>query len=460
MNRKESHLLIKWLPAFILLSALLACNISQAVTPTLPSGSGQNNPPTAISGQNNPPTAVSVETSTATAKPVQPTNTETPTNVPIVHKLTPAEPPAGSLSEITDRNTSAFATQKRTNGGDSYVTNLYERPFNANSMDTYFPDLDITRARLFQDSQWTYISIYVVGPNPAGGMPGDYGVEVDLNMDGRGDVLVMAANPGTAWSTDGVGAWLDKNHDVGSTHPIQSDPPATTDGYETQVFNSGVGADPDTAWARISPSDPNIVQIAFKSSLINDNDKFMWGAWTMNASMFNPGWFDYNDHFTNAEAGSPLVELTQYYPIKALAEVDNTCRWAVGFVPTGDEPGVCPVPATPTPEPTETPIPVATITGLVYHDFNRDGMFNGADYYYPGVSVEIRSGTCAAPGGVVATVTVMSTGWYIAKIMPGTFCVNVPVYPPDSNQGSGPVTVTVNPDGTRRADFRFWLIIY
>ncbi len=87
MNRKESHLLIKWLPAFILLSALLACNISQAVTPTLPSGSGQNNPPTAISGQNNPPTAVSVETSTATAKPVQPTNTETPTNVPIVHKL-------------------------------------------------------------------------------------------------------------------------------------------------------------------------------------------------------------------------------------------------------------------------------------------------------------------------------------------------------------------------------------
>ena len=158
------------------------------------------------------------------------------------------------------------------------------------------------------------MSIYIVGPNPAGGMPGDYGVEVDMNVDGRGDVLVMAAKPGTAWSTDGVKAWLDRNHDVGGAHPIQSDPPANTDGYETMVFDAGVGTDPDTAWARISPADPNIVQIAFKSTLINDADNFTWGAWAMNDSMLNPAWFDYNDHFTNAEAGSPLVRTDPVLP--------------------------------------------------------------------------------------------------------------------------------------------------
>jgi hypothetical protein len=432
------HSLSKWLPAFVLLSALLACNLSTAVAPTVPAVSGQNNPPTAQIVETTAPNVVS------TAEPVQPTNTETPTTKPIVHVVTPREPPGGSLSEITDRNSSAFATQKRTNGGDSFVSNLYERPFNANTMDTYFPDLDITRARLFQDGQWTYVSIYVVGPNPAGGMPGDYGVEVDLNMDGRGDVLVMAAKPGTAWSTDGVGAWLDKNHDVGSTHPIQSDPPANTDGYESQVFNSGVGADPDTAWARISPSDPKIIQIAFKSTLINDNNKFMWGAWTMNASMFNPGWFDYNDHFTNADAGSPLVELTQYYPIKAVAEVDNTCRWAVGFIPTGDEPGICPVPATPTPEPTNTPVLPGTIQGIVFNNgINGDLNLHPSSVKIVAANVRARSGGCGSPGSVVDTAMSNANGLYTLTVPAGTYCVDVSPDPVSYSHKTAPQTVSV-----------------
>jgi hypothetical protein len=268
-------------------------------------------------------------------------------------------------------------------------------------------------------------------------------------VDGRGDALVMAAKPGATWSTYGVQAWLDKNHDVGASHPIQSDPPGNTSGYETIIFDSGDGADPDTAWARISPSDPKVVQIAFKNTLLNGSDKFTWGAWAMDASMLNPGWFDYNDHFTAAEAGSPLIELTQYYPIKALAEVDNTCRWAVGFTPTGSEPGICPVPATP------TPILPGTITGIVYYDFNTNSVYdNPPDYPIKSATVRLRSGNCASPGSVIGTTSTNSTGEYFFSEKAGKYCVDVNPDPAISwNIKSTPVTVTVTSGFGVTADF-------
>jgi hypothetical protein len=80
--------------------------------------------------------------------------------------------------------------------------------------------------------------------------------------------------------------------------------------------------------------------------------QLMWGAWA-ERMVKNPGWLDYNDHFTFDEAGSPLPGLTKYYPMKALAELDNTCRWTVGFQGTGLEPGICYIP----PTITNTPVP-------------------------------------------------------------------------------------------------------
>ena len=440
MKRKISHSITAWLPAVILLTALLACNVSQAVAPV-----------TEVSGQNDLPT-LEVGQIPPTTEPAQPENTQTPTTEPIVHALVPGEPPASFLSEVTDRDTSVFASQHRAGGGENFTVNLYERPFNANTMDTYFPDLDITRARLLRDSQWIYVDIRLVGQNPSGGMPGDYGVELDLNVDGRGNILLMAAKPGASWSTDGVHVWQDGNLDVGTAHPIQSDAPLNGDGYETLVFDQGIGSDPDTAWARISPSDPNSVQLAFKRTLINDDGNFTWGAWAMNDSILNPAWFDYDDHFTIAEAGSPLSESTQYYPLKAFAEVDNTCRWAVGFTPTGSEPGVCPIPPTPSP---------TTITGLVWQDFNNNGVFNSPqDYGYSGVSVRVRTGNCGSPGGIFATVLTNSSGNYSVTVSPGTYCVDVPIMPPDANRSSGPVSVTVNAGETGRADVRFWYFLF
>ncbi|MGD0750510.1 MAG: hypothetical protein ABSA23_03770 [Anaerolineales bacterium] len=335
--------------------------------------------------------------------------------------------------------------------------NLYERPFTSTSMD-YLPDLDILGARLMRDTTWVYINISLEGQNSAGGLLGDYGAELDLNLDGRGDMLLMAKKPGSAWSTDGVRAWTDPNNDVGGARPILSDPPSNTDGYETIVFDSGVGSDPDAAWARISPTDPNSVQIAFKNTLIKNAATFMWGAWAMDDSMLHPEWFDYNDHFTLAQAGSPLIEDTQNYPLKALAEIDNTCRWVVGFTPTGNEPGICPVPATPTPKPTATPLPSATpkkpgtISGTVFNNgVNSDLNYHSlTSHGAPGITVTAHSGSCG--GGVVGTTTTNVAGYYSFTLNAGTYCVSAAM---PSSHATGPKTVNL-PNGSNVTNVNFF----
>jgi len=299
--------------------------------------------------------ACSLTGSSSTTAPVVPPTvgsqpaTQAPT-AQVVHTTQPGEPPQSFESQIHDADSSALASQHRTNAGENFAFDLYERPFDQ-SMNTYFPDLDIKNAALSRDDTWVYVTITLIGQSPQGGLTGDYGVELDVNRDGRGDFLIMAVAPGSAWSTDGVRAWQDANHDVGGINPVQSDPPPQTgNGYETVVFDQGRGADPDLAWARLSPAIPNSVQLAFKRSLFGDAGAFLWGAWTFDPAMFHADWFDYNDHFTQAQAGSPLVELTQYYPLKAFYGADDTCRWVVGFNPTGNEPGICPVPPTPAPQ--------------------------------------------------------------------------------------------------------------
>jgi hypothetical protein len=83
----------------------------------------------------------------------------------------------------------------------------------------------------------------------------------------------------------------------------------------------------------MAPGDPNSVQLALQRSVISNDPTFAWLAWA-SRDAFKPAWFDYSDHFTFADAGSPLkVEQFRNYPIKALAAVDNTCRMLVGSVP-------------------------------------------------------------------------------------------------------------------------------
>lgn len=276
----------------------------------------------------------------------QATLTLEPTLTPtILHWFKPEDPPPYT-SSMSDRSSTLLAEQRRTIG-DHFYYNLYERPFTADDM-TYVAYLDISPgAELSLASRWVYVSIFLVERPPANA-EAYYAVELDLNVDGRGDWLIIAASPpSTAWTTDGVRAYLDTNGDVGSETPFLVDPPQEAgDGFDTLIFDQGVGSNPDSAWVRISPNKEPAVQIAFLHDLIGQDKTFIWGAWA-EGEVANPAWFDYNDHFTIAQAGSPDIN-SRHYPLKALSLVDNTCHWVQGIVPRRGMPGVCGyVPPTP-----------------------------------------------------------------------------------------------------------------
>jgi hypothetical protein len=293
------------------------------------------------------------------ASAAPPENGETSARPPVAHSVTPPEP-IGLAKWITDKSDISVASQHRANGGENFDKNLFERPFTSGVMD-YLPDLDINEAYFSRTGDWVFVELIMSGQNPAGGMRGVYGIEVDSNMNGRGDFIIYCSTPTSSeWTSTGVKAYEDTNQDVGGMAVLTSDT-HPGNGYDTLIFDEGYTGDPDAAWCRLSPTNSSGVQLAFKYTLIRNNDKYMWGGWTGLPEMVDPTWFDYNDHFTHAIAGSPLTELTNYYPLKEFYGWDNTCRWVVGILePKGTEPGLCPytpiVPA-PTVEPTLTKIP-------------------------------------------------------------------------------------------------------
>ncbi|MBN2085429.1 MAG: hypothetical protein JW748_09405 [Anaerolineales bacterium] len=271
----------------------------------------------------------------------------------IVHQRIPGEP-GSALYYVGDYSSKASAVYKAASGGDYYLTNLFERPFTAEAMD-YLPEIDILRADIAKDGTWLYATIRLEEA-PAAGAEAWYGVEVDTDLDGRGDYLIRTAAPaGMEWTTDSVQIWEDGNGDVGGTKPLRTETGWEGDGYEKLAFDGGRGADPDSAWARTAPGNPKYVQLAFLQSAVENDMAFLWSAWAEKGEG-DTGGFDYNDLHTPAEAGSSMKGHAEY-PLKALAEVDNTCRMSVGFDLTGSEPGACPVE-----QPTPTPTLTATAT--------------------------------------------------------------------------------------------------
>lgn len=312
----------------LLLLLMMACGSGSSAEETLP-----------IAGSDSSD-FVTDESPVATAEPT-----------PVQHVMIPGELPVVHSGAVGDQDSSITADEKRAPSGDRFTFGRYERPFNANTMDMYYPALDIQGALFYEDSTWLYATLNFKNDNSSYVLNGKYGFEIDLNADGGGDWLILVSQPSsTEWSTTGVEIWFDTNDDVGGSTFMNTDNVLTEgDGYETFVFGANQGDDPDLAWGRISPEDPYIVQLAVKRSILQGDPSFMVGMWAGTDDL-DPALFDFNDRDTHEQAGSSLIEFEYFYPIKELSELDNTCRMAIGFQPTGNEPGVCPLPPAPAQE--------------------------------------------------------------------------------------------------------------
>ena len=280
----------------------------------------------------------------------------TPT-IEIKHNITPGNP--GWVSQWwVETNSSSTASQKRANGGDFLSQNLLERPFTANEM-VYRPDVDLVRVELSEDNTFYYFMLHLSDVNKDTDiLSAYYGVEIDLDRDSRGDVLLWAKGDGNKeWDIADVFVFEDTNNDVGGKRPLVADAPDYTgDSYDKTLFSIENLSDPDAAWKRVDPSNPKVMQLAIKKSLLSNAKVFMWNGWADDGPK-DTTQFDYHDIYTAKEAGSPLGG-TNDYPLKDLYLVDNTCRLPWGFEPTGNEPNVCyvPEPEEPTVEPTaDTP---------------------------------------------------------------------------------------------------------
>ncbi len=266
----------------------------------------------------------------------------------------PKRPPANMPGEIpdpmrtlADTDASIKAEENRVLSGDNFLNNLYERPFTAMEM-VYQPDLDIYEVDFAFDEAYFYFTIRLNGPSTQGQrLTGMYGIEFDLDLDGRGDVIVLAENPQGQWTPKNVRSFFDKNNDVGGLTPMIADVGFSGDGYDQRTE---INVD-NLAFARLAPDEDHSVQIAVSHALLAYPDQFLWGAWVDKGRM-QIREFDYNDTMGPSEAGSPFID-SEDYPIKALFNFDNTCRLPYGFEQMGSSyPGMC-ITMAPTDEPDE-----------------------------------------------------------------------------------------------------------
>jgi hypothetical protein len=307
---KKKNLKLK-LALFLMIGATLACNVGTEAPTTEAIGPASN-----------------IEFSSSA-------------DAPIENQIVPASLPLSRSDHTGDYNSSTTAEYKKSAGGDRFTYERFERPFNANVMDIYFPHLDIVDALTYQDDLWLYATVQVQDRSAAISSPYRFAMQLDTDIDGKGDWLVIASNPSsTEWTVVGVQIFQDANGDVGNVTAMATDKYAGGDGFELLVFDEGEGNDPDAAWVRVSPLDSNTVEFAVKRAVLGDSTTYLIDMWA-GSSLLEPSLFDYSDHFTHEEAGAADTGFPVFYPIKAVYEIDNTCRMAVGFTPTGNEPGIC-----------------------------------------------------------------------------------------------------------------------
>lgn len=284
----------------------------------------------------------SVETARQTEEAAAAAEPEPTPEPEIVHLMLPDGPGDAFNSFLTDFNSIDYAEEGITYG-DQFFMNRYERPFTVEMVE-YRGYLDIIRVDLDFSPPWFYLNVHLADdlPESSGAL---YAVELDLDVDARGDYLIQAPLPPASgdWTVEGVTVREDSNEDVGGEVPLITEElpeDQQGDGFDLVIFDSGQGEDPDLAWVRRHPEDAKILQFAFKSDLA-ENTGFLWNVWA-DEGLRDPSLADYNDRFTFEQAGSPYPE-HQFYPIQEISLLDSTCRSWYGFEPEGNEVGLCQV---------------------------------------------------------------------------------------------------------------------
>ncbi len=417
---------------------LMGCNLEAAVTKSTAGRAPSPTPSKDISMAETAELSMTPGAPTPSETIPADTQTNTPTST-VIHIVTPPGA-AGTTRYITDPETAAYAPQKKAPAGsDVFANNRYERPYTAETMD-YLSDVDLKRVELKIAAPWVYITFEFESPRAERIGQTVYGAEFDTDKDGRGEFLVWGVSPAsTSWTTDGVEVWGDSNSDVGGSNPQKSDPPnPNANGYDQEMFADGQGADPDLAWIRQVEGGTK-VQLALKYSAIENAAQFLWNG-LADVGVRRSDWFDYNDHFTAAEAGSPLPAQADLYPLKALYGVDNTCRDAYGFTPTGLEIGLCQY--------------YGTIEGVDAWDINHDGMLDATELSIAAISGDtVTLGQGACPSAGYKTAVTNSEGRYSFPDLPiGTYCVGL-IHTVPVPLSIPPVAVTLAPGQTKTVDF-------
>ena len=215
---------------------------------------------------------------------------------------------------------------------DTWFVNQYERPFSAYEM-VYQPHLDIQEARILPAGDWTVFEIQAAAP--ATNERAYISLELDTDLDNRPDLLILTrALEDTTWNDLMISLLVDPNRDAGGNRPRLAEP--FQDNWNG--FEESDNADESKVYIRRSPDSDSAYQIAVLNDLL-EGDQFIWRVW-LEGKIFHPGWVEYNDRISLAEAGSPYL-YSPNYPLKALASLDNTCLHFFGGETKQPQPGFC-----------------------------------------------------------------------------------------------------------------------
>ena len=298
----KTRLINLMIVAALLCLALPACSRASSIPPA---ATGVTTPVEITLAPTWTETTAPEPTLTPSPQPVavEPSITPTPAPTAIQHITQPDNPVYVDLQKVADctMNKNYFPGQPMTlvKSCDSWPSYI-ERPMTAD-LKTYLPYLDIQEIQFGSKGDWIYARIRPYDVVPQVG-DGDlfYALELDQNFDGLNDVLVSVQNlspSSVVWTVNGVRAWK------------------FVDGKVTQIFDQGVGADPDMVWVRRVPQSKTI-EFAFKIAMLDGDISFAWWAWAYQGE----------------------IDPTELIPVVAFADryqVDNTC--AMGFNGSRDD---------------------------------------------------------------------------------------------------------------------------